>query len=655
MYIRKYAHKFFPCLSPVFLLFKLVVPIREEIVVFWLRMGEVRLPPCKNDNAQGGLTSLCLMEVAHLAFDAIAVRAVCKEFSEKLTDAKVDKVYQPERDELAIVLRTKTEHVRVLLSASSANPRAHFTSHTKENPKSAPMFCMLLRKHLVAGKVLAVVQPGFERVLDFQIESYTELGDLTVKHLIIEIMGRHSNIILTEDDGRILDAIKHIDFTVSAVRQILPGMRYAGPPPQEKLNPLTVSETEIAAAVETSDAKTVDMLILNAFEGVSPLVAREISYNVFGCTDFKTADLTPALQMRLCNRIADVFSAVRAGKFSPCLLSDANKKPIEFCALPIKQYGSAALPEAFDSMSAVIDGYFYIRDSAERQKQKSATILKTITNNINRCAKKIVLLEKTVADAHNMDKYKLYGDLITANLYRIQNDDKTVTVQNYYEESMPELTITLDTALSPQKNAQKYYKKYNKAKTALTEANKQLSIAKEELSYLESVEQNCRMATNEADLNEIRAELAQYGYIVRAQKKKCKAEAQKMSAPMHFISSDGFDIYCGKNNVQNDYLTLRFANNADLWFHTKNFPGSHVIIKLGLDKDVPERTLREAAIIAATHSSAKHSAQVPVDYTQIKNVKKPSGAKAGMVIYDVYNTVYVMPDEALTEQLKGDK
>ncbi len=587
-----------------------------------------------------------------MAFDAIAVRAICKEFSEKLTDAKVNQVYQPERDELALVVRTKTENLRVLLSASSANPRAHFTEHTKENPKSAPMFCMLLRKHLSGGRVVAVVQQGFERAIDFQIESYTELGDLTVKHLIIEIMGRHSNIILTDDNAKILDAIKHIDFTVSAVRQILPGMRYEGPPPQEKLNPLTVTEAEISAAIETSEEKTTDKLILNAFEGISPLVAREICYNVFDCTDYKTEHLTDALKTRLCNRINDVFAWIRAGEFSPCLISDMTKKPIEFCALPIKQYGSAADVQYPGCMSAVIDGYYYIRDSAERQKQKSAALLKIISNNISRCAKKTVLLEKTVADAQNMDKYKLYGDLITANLYQIQNGDKQARVQNYYEEGMPEIVIALDSAISPQKNAQKYYKKYNKAKTALIEANKQLAIARDELVYLESVEQACRMAQSQADLDEIRAELATYGYIMRVQKKKGKAQGQKMSEPLCFVSSDGFEIYCGKNNVQNDYLTLRFANNADLWFHTKNFPGSHTVIKLGVDKDVPERTLREAAIIAACHSSAKNSAQVPVDYTQIKNVKKPSGAKAGMVIYEVYNTVYVTPDMDLVEKLR---
>lgn len=587
-----------------------------------------------------------------MALDAIAVRALCCEFSEKLTDAKVNQVYQPERDELALIFRTKTENIRLLLSASSSNPRAHITTHTKENPKSAPMFCMLLRKHLCGGRMLAVKQPGFERVLDFCIESYTELGDLTVKHLIIEIMGRHSNIILTDDGGRILDAIKHIDFTVSAVRQILPGMRYEGPPPQEKLNPLTADEAQVRAAIDGSEEKTADKLILNAFEGISPLVAREITYNVFNCTDFATRDLTDALKMRLCNRICAVFALVRENKFLPCLICDLQKKPIEFCALPIKQYQSAAETIQMQQMSAVVDGYYHIRDTAERQKQKSAAILKIIANNIARCAKKIVLLEKTVTDAQNMDKYKLYGDLITANLYRIHNGDKLATVENFYAEDMAQISIPLDSAITPQKNAQKYYKKYNKAKTALVEAAKQLALAQDELAYLQSVEQNCNMAANEADLNEIRAELAGYGYIVRTVKKKGKTEAQKMSDPLHFISSDGFDIYCGKNNVQNDYLTLRFANNADWWFHTKNFPGAHTIIKLGVDKDVPERTLREAAVLAATFSSAKSSAQVPVDYTQIKNVKKPSGAKAGMVIYDVYNTVYVTPDETLAEKLK---
>ena len=589
-----------------------------------------------------------------MALDGIAVRALVHEFSRALEGARVDKVHQPEKDEVTITFRSKGGSYKLLLSASASNPRAHFTQVSKKNPMTAPMFCMLLRKHLSSGKIVKVIQPGFERCIEFHIESYTELGDLTVKRLIIEIMGRYSNIILTDADGKILDSIKHIDFTVSSVRQILPGMQYAPPPPQDKIDPLSCDYLDIVRSVAAADEKLpTDKLVLQSFAGISPIVAREVCYQSLGSADLRAAELTPEMQKALCDAIFALFEKIRAQAYAPCIVYDsASGKPLDFCAFAIAQYGPLARAAQCETVSEAADTFYLTRDLAERKKQKSAGLMKRISNNIDRCAKKIVLLQQTIDDAKKKDKHKMYADLLTANLYRMQTGEKAVTVQNFYSEELKEITIPLDVSQTPQQNAQRYYKKYNKAKVAETEAAHQMALAQDELAYLESAMQSLHLAQTEEDLAEIREELAQSGYITSAARGKKKAAP--VSKPLHFVSSDGFDIYVGKNNVQNDRLTLRFANSADLWFHTKNFPGSHTVIKLGLDKDVPERTILEAATLAAVHSSAKNSAQVPVDYTQIKNVKKPSGAKPGMVIYDHYNTLYVTPDAALPGRLSNE-
>lgn len=591
-----------------------------------------------------------------MALDGIAVRALVHEFCSALEGARVDKVHQPEKDEITITFRSKGGAHKLLLSASASNPRAHFTQTTKKNPMTAPMFCMLLRKHLSSGKLVKVLQPGFERCMEFHIESYTELGDLTVKRLIIEIMGRYSNIILTEADGKILDSIKHIDVTVSSVRQVLPGMQYAPPPPQDKINPLTCEYLDLVRAIAAADETwTVDKLVLQSFAGISPIVAREVCYQSLGASDLRAAQLSPDQQKTLCDALMTLFEKIRAQDYAPCIVYDgASGKPLDFCALSVTQYGALARVAPCPTVSEAADTFYVTRDLAERRKQKSAGLMKRISNNIDRCAKKIVLLQQTIDDAKKKDKHKMYADLLTANLYRMQTGEKAVTVQNFYSEALEDVTIPLDVSQTPQQNAQRFYKKYNKAKVAETEAAHQMALAQEELAYLESAMQSLAMAQTEEDLAEIRDELAQSGYISAPSRDRRK-KAPPASKPLHFISSDGFDIYVGKNNVQNDRLTLRFANSADLWFHTKNFPGSHTVIKLGLDKNVPERTVMEAATLAAVHSSAKSSAQVPVDYTQIKNVKKPSGAKPGMVIYDHYNTLYVTPDAALPDRLRFEK
>lgn len=574
-----------------------------------------------------------------MALDAVAVRCLANELNACIANGRIDKIHQPEKDEIVIHIRTFTDNYKLVLSASSAHPRIHFTEKTKKNPLTAPMFCMLLRKHIGSGKITSVEQAGFERIVKISVESYNELGDLTVKYLIIEIMGRHSNIILTDSEMKILDSIKHIDFTVSSVRQVLPGLLYCAPPPQHKTDLIDVtSET----ALDFSLPVRADKVILSAVAGISPLTAREVVYRGIGRADIMAQELNTNKIAAVKSELIKLSKAVSDNSFYPCMIVEkATGKAIDFSAVKIEQYEDIAEVKTFSSLNEVLDAFFSARDSRERMRQKSADLTKLLNNNIERISKKLVILERTLSDAENKDKHKIYGDLITANIYKIQDGMKEVEVENYYESSLPIVKIALDPQLSPSQNAQRYYKKYNKAKTAETEAAKQLVSARADLEYLESSLASLDNCETASDLNAIRAELIAEGYLNR--KVNPKKQKQTASKPMHFVSSDGFDIYVGKNNTQNDYLTLKFANSSDIWFHTKNIHGSHTVIKLGLDKDVPNSTIREAAELAAYYSKARESSQVPVDYTQIKNVKKPNGAKPGMVIYDHYNTIYVTP------------
>ena len=577
-----------------------------------------------------------------MAFDAVTVRCLTQELCEKLINGRIDKIHQPEKDEITINIRTLTDSYKLVLSASSAHPRVHFTNVSKKNPITAPMFCILLRKHLGSGKITAIEQVGFERIIKFSIESYDELGDLTTKYLFAEIMGRHSNIILTNRDMKIIDCIKHIDFTISSVRQLLPGLEYVSPPPQDKTDLINIEET---VQIDFSmPVQTVDKAILSSIAGISPLTAREIVYRAFGRTDIKNAELTDSGRNKILYEVVRLAKAVQSYNFEPCMIINASSgKLMDFSSTPVKQYESMAEIRYFDSVSELLDSFYKTRDMHERMRQKSADLVKLLSNNIERVSKKLIILNKTLSDSENKDKYKIYGDLLMANLYNMEQGQKNIEVQNYYEESVPTIKITLDPQLTPSQNAQKYYKKYNKAKTAEVEAAKQIENAQNDLEYLESTLAAVETADSEADLNAIRAELIAEGYLNR--KVNQKKQKQAASKPMHFVSSDGFDIYVGKSNMQNDYLTLKFANSSDLWFHTKNIHGSHTVIKLGIDKDVPKSTIIEAAQIAAYYSKGRESSQVPVDFTQIKNVRKPNGAKPGMVIYDNYNTIYVTPKE----------
>lgn len=575
-----------------------------------------------------------------MALDAIAVRCLVNELSDKLTDGRIDKISQPERDEIMLSVRTFGGNYKLTLSASASNPRIHLTDFSKKNPVTAPMFCMLLRKHIGSGKITAIEQIGFERIIRISIESYDELGDLSVKYLIIEIMGRHSNIILTDADMKILDCIKRVDFSVSSVRQVLPALDYCCPPVQDKT---ALTDFDNSSYIDFSKSIRADKAIMNAVSGISPIIARELVYNVFHTTDINSNSLNTNRTAELKVAISRLSETVKNSDFSPCMITDsASGKPLDFSAVPVLQYGSAAVVTKYSSMNELVDSFYRTRDMRDRMKQKSADTSKLLNNYIERTAKKLIILKKTLDDANDREKHKTAGDLITANIYRINQGDTELVTENYYAEGMPKITIRLDPSLSPSENAQRYYKKYNKAKTAQTEAAKQIKITQAELEYLESTLSALELSETEAELSTIRAELAEEGYINRRNDVKQKRKAE-VSKPLHFTSSDGFDIYVGRNNTQNDYLTTKLANSSDIWFHTKNIHGSHTVIKLGLDKNVPEATMREAACLAAYYSKARGSSQVPVDYTEIKNVKKPNGAKPGMVIYDRYNTIYVTP------------
>lgn len=580
-----------------------------------------------------------------MAFDTICVKKTVSELNETILGARIDKIHQPEKDELLIAIRSFSGNFKLVLSASANNARVHFTQNSKENPKTPPMFCMLLRKHLSGGKITRIAQPRNERIIEIDIESYNELGDLTTKRLITEIMGRNSNIILCSSDMRIIDSAKHVDFTVSSVRQIMPGLTYVYPPEQEKTAILSDAVSDISLDF-SQEGQRADKVIMSAVSGISPIIAREIVFNVCKNPTPLCGELN---DMQKQNITSALISFSRSTKYSPCIIYDSCDKPIDFSAMAINQYGSGTKVEYYESMSEVVNRFYARRDMQERMRQKSADLVKLLHTGIERCAKKLNLQQQTIRDAENKDRYKIYGDLVTANLYRIAPGQTELIAENYYEEGCPEITIELSPALSGAKNAQRYYKLYTKLKNAEIEVAKQIKATSEDLDYLESTLALTENSTSESDLNSIRTELAELGYL-RSRTGKNKNNKVQNSKPMHFVSSDGFDIYVGKNNTQNDYLTLKFANSGDIWFHTKKIHGSHTVIKLGIDKNVPEQTMREAAQLAAYYSKARESSQVPVDYTPIKNVRKPNGAKPGMVIYDNYNTVYVTPQVPKTSE-----
>ncbi len=586
-----------------------------------------------------------------MAFDGFVTHSITGELSALLLMGKIDKIHQPEKDEITVSVRTHSGTYKLLLSAATSNPRLHLTEKNYQNPINAPLFCMILRKHLQGGKIIEICQHGFDRVVKFVIECYTEMGDLTHKNLIIEIMGKHSNIILTHQDNKIIDSIRHVDFTTSAVRQILPGLIYEFPPKQDKSEPTEVRESDFAEKLRNANTDTVlDKLILSEFVGMSPLLAREIVFRYASDTKILVSDVDAT---SFAKHLSDFLKSTINNSEKPSLVKEfESEKPISFSCVQLTQYENLGRIIPCDSISSVVEEFFSGRDLHDRLTQKASGTIKIINNNIERCDKKISIHRDIIEKSKDRDRYKIHGDLLTANLYQIKPGSDKIVVQNYYSENLENSTIELKPELSPSQNAQRYYKLYTKAKNAEEHSRKQLKDAENEKAYLETVLDSVNRATSYSDLVEIREELADGGYVTLQNSKK-KKNVQK-SKPMEFLSSDGYTILVGKNNNQNDQLTIRTAYSTDMWLHTKNIPGSHVIIRTNGQGEVPDNTLVEAAIIAAYFSKAQKATGVPVDYTLIKNIRKPNGSKPGFVIYETNYTVYVTPDEKLIEKLRKE-
>lgn len=588
-----------------------------------------------------------------MALDGITTFAIVSELKTALIGGRIDKIHQPLADEIRMSVRGIGSPKKLLLSANSGHPRIHLTESTRENPMTAPLFCMVLRKYIAGGKIVDIIQPDFERIVILKIESANEMGDITQKNLILEIMGKHSNLILTDENGRIFDAIKRVTHEKSSVREVLPGKSYVFPPSQGKKNPLLLEQSDFLFSLHLQEGRRLPEFIYQTYTGISPLMAQETCARA--CLDISAACQETTLEGG--EHLWDAFSAlmreVQEGRFLPAVYTQKDAGRImEFSVLEMKLFHGMA-QKRYPSVSALLEGYYQERDNALHIRQKAHDTRRLVLSNIERCVKKKDIQQKTLRDTQGMPIWKRKGELITANIYAITQGMTTFRTIDFYDENMAEIEIALDPAKTPAENAQKYFAKYNKAKRTLAALAIQQKQNDEELAYLESVLNALDNAVDEADLSEIRTELAESGFIRRPPQKKGAARPQK-AKPLHFISSDGYDIWVGKSNLQNDELTLRTAESTDIWMHAKNIPGSHVIIRTNGSGEAPETTLEEGANLAAFFSKAKNSSMVPIDYTLRKNIKKPGGAKPGMVIYLTNRTIYITPDESRVEQMRPD-
>ena len=558
-----------------------------------------------------------------MAFDGIMMTMVRREMSDVLIGSRVNQIYQPARDELVFAFRTQQGTKKVLIRLSDS-PRVHISSCSIENPPVPPMLCMLLRKRLGGARLSDITQPKNERVLCLHFEALNEIGDREKLKLYIEIMGRYSNAVLTDGEDRVIDTVRRIDFSVSEERVLLPKMPYELPRMQDKL---CIEENEPETICERIEALGGgDRAALNTIQGISPMIAREICYR--------------AEKDSMLEQISALKKLVEEGKGEPTLIYRADGSPMDFAFMDIRQYEGALTVRRFETFGELLDTFFSDRDRLARMKARSADIGKLLNNGIDRLSRKINLQRADLKKCADREQLRIKGDLLQANLYRIERGATSVTVENFYDENNATVTIRLDPTVSPAMNAQRCYKEYNKAKTREVMLTEQIQKATEELAYLESVQEMLSRCESEAELSAIREELRELGYI-KTQKGTAKRK-DKPLPPIEYESSDGFRILVGRNNKQNDQLTLRTANKNDLWLHTKEIHGSHLII-VADGKEISDTAIMEAARIAAMHSKGKDSAQVPVDYTRVKNVSKPNGALPGKVIYVNYNTVYVTP------------
>ncbi len=572
-----------------------------------------------------------------MALDGIFLRHIKNEIEEMALGARVSQIYQPNRDELVFALRTFNGNKKLLLSARANSPRVNFCEKTPENPAQPPMFCMLLRKRIGGGKIVAVRQMDCDRVIFFDFECVNELGDIVMITVVCEIMGMYSNIIIVNSDGVIIDSLKRVDLTMSSRRLVLPNIKYELPEPQDKMNILNFSPEEIADKIKSLDSEmSLNKAMLSVIQGVSPIVCRELEYRVFEGT---TNRVEGVLYDRLIAELKNLKEVTENCSGKPCVVYREDGKPMDFCFMNVEQYDGFAKTQSEESFSALLDKYYDERDSRERMRVKAQSLLKMLTNTRERIARKISKQQTELSQCENREQLRICGDLLQANLYRIERGAPFVDVENFYDENCATLRIKLNPAISPAANAQKYYKDYQKAKNAESMLKEQIEKGLIELEYIESVLDTVNRAETEKDLAHIREELTEQGYLHR-QKGKQKQPSQL--PPLQFESSDGFKILVGRNNKQNDKLTLKMASKFDMWLHTKDIHGSHAII-VSEGREISETAIYEAARIAAYHSKAQNSSQVPVDYTLVRYVSKPSGAKPGMVIYVNNKTVYVSP------------
>ena len=574
-----------------------------------------------------------------MPLDAVCLQAVVAELAPQITGSRIEKIQQPARDQVVLLLRGNR---RLLLSAGGGQPRLHLTELPRDNPAQPPMFCMLLRKYLSGGIIESIQQAPLERVVTLTVSAADELGERSQFSLILEAVARRANLILADKDGHIIDCLRRIDFEMNPDRQVLPGLFYHLPTPPDKVSPFTVTEEEFAAlAAAAGEGAPADQWLVRTVNGLSPLVARELTFRACGSTDAPVTGHTAALW----SAFAAWRDTVNEKHFIPAMLKRSGV-PMDFTYLHVGQYGGAAEEETDTSFSRLLDDFYEKREQAERVKQKGQDLVKTASNGAARLRRKIAAQEQELAESKNRDKWRVYGELITANLYRMERGMSRLTAQNYYDPDCADVDIPLDVRLSPQENAAKYFKKYTKAKTAEKYITAQLEKARVELTYLESVLQELTLAESEQDFNDIRAELTDGGYL----RAKGRKQPQRPSKPREFRSTAGLRILVGRNNRQNDRLTAKDAEKWDIWLHTQRIHGSHVILCTG-GAQPDEQSLLEAASLAAYFSQAQNSTKVPVDFTQVKYVKKPAGSPPGFVNYTNYKTILADPSEELVKRL----
>ncbi len=581
-----------------------------------------------------------------MPLDAICLQAVVEELRPQLLNLRIDKVQQPARDQVILLLRGNK---RLLLNAGANAPRIQLTEVPRDNPAEPPMFCMLLRKHLVGARVADITQPPLERLVRMELDITDDFGQPGKRTLVLEAMGRRSNLILLDGEGRVIDCMRRVDADMSAARQVLPGLYYEPPAAVGRL-PVT-EETEEGfreKMVAANPERQIDAFLLDNYFGISPLMARELAFRTVGETDSRLFGLDLVGEDRLWEKLYEFINAVQEKRFTPICLKKEGR-PFEFSCLPIRQYGGAAEQETYESFSALLDAFYEARERQERVRQRGADLIRTATTARDRLRRKLAMQEKDYAATQNRNELRVCGDLITSNLYRMERGQSKLVCENFYDENCADIAIQLDPLLTPQQNAAKYYKRYTKAKTAEQYLREQMEIARRDLEYLESVLEEIQHAETEQDFIEIRNELRDAGFLRK--QGKGKKEPKRTAKPWEFRTTSGFRVLVGRNNRQNDQLTCKEADHRDLWLHTQKIHGAHVILCTG-GQSVDDDTIVEAAKLAAWYSQARESGNVPVDYTQVKNVKKPAGARPGMVIYNTCRTVNVTPEEDLVKALR---